>query len=275
MLNESTIPNWLVILAWISLALSVVSFIYVSYDVRKHPQSMKVMTYVWPITTLFGSVLWVLAYQKWGRPQAKKHTTMSQVSLGSMKEISNDSMMKMTMTEGATNQSMPMDMSDMTPSPMPVSVFVGTCHCGAGCTLADLMIETLLFFFPSLYVIGGYHWLFQERLYAGFVWAFVLAYIIGVTFQYLAIVPMKHLGRKEGIKAAIKADTLSLTAWQVGMYATVAFCQLWLFPNWFGSSIEANTPVFWFMMQIAMLIGFCTAYPMNWFLIKKGIKERM
>ncbi|MGO2083905.1 DUF4396 domain-containing protein [Vagococcus sp.] len=110
---------------------------------------------------------------------------------------------------------------------------------------------------------------------AGFVWAFVLAYIIGVSFQYFAIVPMKHLGRKEGIIAAIKADTFSLTAWQVGMYATVAFCQLWLFPHWFGGRIEPTTPVFWFMMQIAMLVGFCTAYPMNWLLIKKGIKERM
>jgi len=29
------------------------------------------------------------------------------------------------------------------------------------------------------------------------------------------------------------------------------------------------------MMQIAMLFGFLTAYPVNWWLIKKGIKEEM
>jgi len=28
-------------------------------------------------------------------------------------------------------------------------------------------------------------------------------------------------------------------------------------------------------MQIAMIIGFVSAYPMNWWLIKKGIKEAM
>ncbi len=32
---------------------------------------------------------------------------------------------------------------------------------------------------------------------------------------------------------------------------------------------------FWLMMQVAMLSGFITAYPTNWVLISKGIKERM
>jgi len=29
------------------------------------------------------------------------------------------------------------------------------------------------------------------------------------------------------------------------------------------------------MMQIAMLCGFATCYPVNWWLIRTGIKERM
>jgi Domain of unknown function (DUF4396) len=29
------------------------------------------------------------------------------------------------------------------------------------------------------------------------------------------------------------------------------------------------------MMQIGMLVGFATSYPMNWLLIKRGIKEAM
>ena len=39
--------------------------------------------------------------------------------------------------------------------------------------------------------------------------------------------------------------------------------------------LEVNTPEFWFVMQIAMLAGFCTSYPVNWWLIRVGIKERM
>ena len=32
---------------------------------------------------------------------------------------------------------------------------------------------------------------------------------------------------------------------------------------------------FWFMMQVAMACGFLTAYPMNWWLVKAGIKTAM
>jgi Domain of unknown function (DUF4396) len=29
------------------------------------------------------------------------------------------------------------------------------------------------------------------------------------------------------------------------------------------------------MMQIAMIFGFCTSYPVNWWLLRRGIKEPM
>jgi hypothetical protein len=29
------------------------------------------------------------------------------------------------------------------------------------------------------------------------------------------------------------------------------------------------------MMQIGMVVGFVTSYPMNWWLIKQGLKEEM
>lgn len=266
MTNQVVLPEWLTIIAWISLGLSFISFIYVASDIKKHPQNMKVMNLVWPLTTLFGSVVWVIAYRKWGRARS----AMSQAKMNS-----SNTMNQMNMKDNMVQNSKDMTMTDMPKSSMPVSVFIGTCHCGAGCSLADLIIEWLLFFIPGLYVVGGYPWFFHNNLFAGFVLAFILAYIIGVSFQYFAIVPMKHLGRKASIIAAIKADTLSLTSWQIGMYAVVSICQLWLFPQWFGGRVATDTPVFWLMMQVAMLVGFCTAYPMNWFLIKTGIKERM
>ena len=42
-----------------------------------------------------------------------------------------------------------------------------------------------------------------------------------------------------------------------------------------GVTLRTDTPEFWFAMQIAMLCGFATAYPMNWLLIRTGIKEKM
>lgn len=245
------IPDWLSGLSLFFLILAFICFCVIAVDVYRHPQKMKIMNIVWPVTALFGSVVWLAAYWHWGR------TTNANMN----------SKMDMPMKNGK-KMSMPQHS-------MPVSVFIGTCHCGAGCSLADLIVEWLLFFFPGLLVVGGYSWLFHDSLFAKFVWAYVVAYLFGVSFQYFAIEPMKHLGLKKGILEAMKADTLSLTAWQVGMYGMTAFCQLYLFPHWFGARVPVTSPVFWLMMQVAMLAGFCTAYPMNWFLISKGIKERM
>ncbi|HEV2208807.1 MAG TPA: DUF4396 domain-containing protein [Verrucomicrobiae bacterium] len=43
----------------------------------------------------------------------------------------------------------------------------------------------------------------------------------------------------------------------------------------FGHELCKTNPVFWFMMQIAMWAGFAASYPVNWWLIKKGVKEAM
>ncbi len=32
---------------------------------------------------------------------------------------------------------------------------------------------------------------------------------------------------------------------------------------------------FWFAMQAAMVAGFLTSYPVNWWLVSAGVKERM
>ncbi len=43
-----------------------------------------------------------------------------------------------------------------------------------------------------------------------------------------------------------------------------------------GHELPKTDPVFWFMMQIAMLAGFLTSYPVNWWwLLERGIKEKM
>lgn len=74
---------------------------------------------------------------------------------------------------------------------------------------------------------------------------------------------------------ALKADFLSITAWQIGMYGFMAFAQFAWFARVYGTKAEVNTPEFWFVMQLAMLCGFVTAYPVNWILIKVGVKEQM
>ena len=59
------------------------------------------------------------------------------------------------------------------------------------------------------------------------------------------------------------------------MYGFMAFANFYLFRNLIGAKLEVNSFEFWFMMQIAMLCGFVTSYPANWWLLKRGIKEKM
>jgi hypothetical protein len=142
-------------------------------------------------------------------------------------------------------------------------VAVDATHCGAGCVLGDIIGEFAIFF-TGLIILGSV-------LATEFVGDYILAFAFGIAFQYFAIAPMRHLSLWPGLNAAIKADTLSLTAFQVGLFGWMAFSYFVLFQP----PLMPNQPAFWFMMQIGMVLGFLTSYPANWFLVKTGIKEAM
>ncbi len=119
-------------------------------------------------------------------------------------------------------------------------------------------------FFLGLTIAGAAIW---PALIADF----ALAYLLGIVFQYFAIVPMRGLGFKAGVVAAVKADTLSIAAYEIGMFAWMALVYFVLF----HPHLTPDQPAYWFMMQIAMIVGFATSYPMNRWLIKRDLKEAM
>lgn len=84
---------------------------------------------------------------------------------------------------------------------------------------------------------------------------------------------MRGLGLRKGIVAAAKADILSLTAFEVGLFGWMALQALVFFPE--PHAIHPDSPVYWFGMQIGMAVGFLTACPVNSWLIRHGIKEAM
>jgi hypothetical protein len=154
-------------------------------------------------------------------------------------------------------------------APMPLMVAVETCHCGAGCTLGDILAETMAMAWPGILVWFGLGSLFHQSMFAGWLLDFVLAFLFGIIFQYFSIAPMRHLGLAEGLAAAIKADSLALSAWQAGMYGVMALVQFGIM------RLTPGQPEFWLAMQLAMLGGFAFSYPMNWWLLRVGIKEKM
>lgn len=160
-------------------------------------------------------------------------------------------------------------------APFAAKVAKGTLHCGAGCSLADLICENLAHFAPGVLTLFGMGTIFSTEIFAQWTMDYVFALATGIVFQYFAIAPMRDLSVGEGIKAAVKADVLSLTSWQVGMYGFMGLVHFILFPSLFGAKVDAGSPVFWAAMQIAMLAGFATAYLPNWGLIRSGLKEEM
>lgn len=145
------------------------------------------------------------------------------------------------------------------------SVAVGGTHCGAGCTVGDIIAEFALFALVGAAITG---WARMGITYAA---DFTLAYILGIAFQYFAIAPMRGDWGRRSLIAAVQADTLSLTAFEIGLFGWMAITQMVLFQP----SLQANQWTFWFMMQIGMILGYFTAFPVNWWLIAAGIKERM
>ncbi|BBC72459.1 conserved hypothetical protein [Altererythrobacter sp. B11] len=232
-------PAWLHWLAILSLAIGGLCALWIVDDVRRHPQKMAIMNVVWPLTALFGSVLWLWFYLSWGR-------------------------LKGAGIEGWEGE-----------PPFWIAVAKGASHCGGGCTLGDIIAEWAAFAMPALAVWFGWHTLFAEKLFAVWVLDYLVAFLLGVIFQYFTIKPMRDLSVGQGIWQAVKADAASITSWQVGMYGLMALIQFAWFRPAYGGLAEVSTPEFWFAMQLAMLAGFCTAFPVNWWLVRAGLKERM
>lgn len=145
--------------------------------------------------------------------------------------------------------------------PMWQAVFKGAAHCGAGCALGDFAAEWIVF---GLGLV-----LFGSALAARLALSFILAYAGGIAFQYFAIAPMRGLSLRAGVVAAVKADTASVISYEIGMFAVMIYgAQAW-------PGMRPTDWSYWLMMQIAMVCGFATTYPVNWLLIRIGVKERM
>ena len=71
------------------------------------------------------------------------------------------------------------------------------------------------------------------------------AWFFGILFQFFAIVPMKHLGPLKGTYEAIKADTLSLTFFQMGMCGKMIYQR-----GIFQPHLTPWEPEFWFMTEL-------------------------
>lgn len=238
-------PDWLLYISWTALAAAFICAAVILIDVFRRPQKMAIMNVVWPVTALYWGPIAVWAYFRAGIKSSRKHHEA------------------MRRAQGLERMQQAKEQLKGQP-PTRTQLALAVTHCGAGCALGDIAAETLVGAI-GLSLVGG---VLGTRLAIDF----VLAWALGILFQYFTIVPMRGLSVGKGIIAAIKADTISIVAFQIGMSMWMVLTYRFFFA---GPHLQPNQPVFWFMMQIAMLVGYFTSYPANLWLLKKGLKERM
>lgn len=248
------IPYWFTTLSIVMLSIGGICAMLIVIDLcAGHRQHMGIMNIVWPVSALYGSVLAVWAYYKYGR-------------LATARKV----------REAKSRGEEP---PNMRLTPFPAMVGKGAAHCGSGCALGDICAEFLALGVPVVATWVGWKTLFPDthhgKIFAVWILDYVFAFAFGVAFQYFTIKPMRELSPGRAVIEAVKADALSLTAWQVGMYGFMAFAHFVVFTVVWRHPLKPNMPEFWFVMQIAMLCGFATSYPVNWWLVSNGIKERM
>lgn len=241
-------PPWLGPLATAFLALAFLCAAIMAVILVARPQKMWIMDIVWPVTALYWGPVGLWGLWDMGAPPASPAKRAEQ-------QLRRQRRQEQASRAGREEEKGP-------PKPFWQQVAVSVSHCGAGCTLGDILGEWLVY-------TCGWHW-FGDKLYAEFLVDFPIAYGLGIIFQYFTIAPMKGLGLKDGLVAAAKADTISIVAFEIGLFGWMALDAFVLFP---GQSIA--TWNHWFQMQIGMMIGFFTSYPANWLLLRKGLKEPM
>src|SRR5207253_104852 len=136
-------------------------------------------------------------------------------------------------------------------------------HCGAGCVLGDIAGEWIVW--ATAWMIGS-----TAALGPEYILDLPLAWIFGILFQYFVIAPLRgQVGQLAPLGDAIKSDTLSVLSFEVGLFGWMALAQyvIWKAP------IDSSSH--WFLMQIGMLLGFVTSWPVNRWLLRHGIKEPM
>jgi Domain of unknown function (DUF4396) len=269
-------PAWLTVVAWVYLAVCFICAGIIAYDIgfNHRRQSMGVMNFVFPITALYFGPFALALYWRWERAAAPT-TSMSGASLAAVSTAASaggairmhDSPGANAATAGAGGPGNAAEPTppDERPRPRWVSMAIEVSHCGSGCTLGDVIAEFAIFGL-GLTIAG-------LTLGAEYVGDFIVALAFGIIFQYFAIAPMRGLGLKDGLIAAAKADFISLTAFEVGLFSWMAVMAFVLFPA--PHHLMPDSAAYWFLMQIGMIIGFFASWPANVWLLKRGIKVPM
>ncbi len=102
-----------------------------------------------------------------------------------------------------------------------------------------------------------------------------LEYVLGFGFGWTIFQALFMRGDAGGsYKAALRhtffPELLSMNVLMAGMVPTMLLAMKYV-----PGAHDPAGPAFWFVMSMALLVGFVTAYPMNWWLVSRHLKHGM
>jgi hypothetical protein len=131
-------------------------------------------------------------------------------------------------------------------------------HCVAGDgvgILAGAVIASLFHFPKSADIVLEY------ALGFGFGWSI---------FQSLFMRGMAGGSYTRALSSTFFPELLSMNCLMAGMVPAMTLAMKSV-----PASHKPSEPAFWFIMSMALLVGFITAYPMNWWLVSRHMKHGM
>jgi hypothetical protein len=137
-------------------------------------------------------------------------------------------------------------------------VLGSTMHCAAGDGIGIIAGAAIAAF---LQVSGWADLALEYALGFGFGWAF---------FQAFAMRGMAGGSYLRSLKLTFLPEFLSMNLLMAGMVATGS-----LLMPWIEGGPDPARPGFWFVMSMALIVGFILAYPINWWLVTHGLKHGM
>lgn len=231
---------------------------------RRPNRHMPVMNWVWPLVSLyFGPIglllFWVLGRGGAHRPMAAPVLRTAAQGLAHGAGLGGHAGHALPGGAEPAPPSAPHAAHGTAQDPLWMRSTRSATHCLAGCALGDLTamvaVGTL-----GLTVAGS---MLAAEVGLGAVLAFGFGLFI---FQAFPIMAERGIPFARAFRLALAADLWTISAYLAGQIP--AF--LWLHSG--SGTFDASS---WVEMQVSMAVGFVASLPVNWWLVRAGLKEGM
>jgi len=230
-------PLWLNVLGWAAIAAAAVSAGWTGFHVvvRRRRQHMRIMEVVWPRHC---PLLLLRAARHMGIP--------------TLRPAGEHRLVRRAPERARLAQ------------PKWAGIATDVSHCGAGCTLGDLIAEWCVFGIGA--TIAGL------ALLPEYIGDYLAALTLGIFFRYFAIAPMRGPRAAQWPRRGGQGGHVVTHRLRDRPLRLDGACQQVLFPH---PHLSVDSSAYWSLMQIGMVFGFVTSWPANVWLIRKGIEEPM